>query len=91
MRPLIGHDHHKKSQTYSNLQTGFDEIHWPNGILDWHCHHMPKAGQLLVQEELGARENRQVLFLAKTECIDLSSLKRRGLSLRFQPQAQSRY
>ncbi len=27
----------------------------------------------------------------KTECIDLSSLKRRGLSLRFQPQAQSRY
>jgi hypothetical protein len=36
----------------------------------------------------------QLLFFylsEKTECIDLSSLKRRGLSLRFQPQAQSRY
>ena len=55
----------KKSQTYSNLQTGFDEIHWLNGILGWPCHHMPKARQLLVQEELGVRVNGQVLFWDK--------------------------
>ena len=55
----------KKSQTYSNLQTGFDEIHWLNGILGWRSHHMPKARQLLVQEELGVRVNGQVLFWDK--------------------------
>jgi hypothetical protein len=55
----------KKSQTYSNLQNGFVEIHWLNGILGWRSHHMPKARQLLAPEELGVRENRQVLFLNK--------------------------
>ena len=52
----------KKSQTYSNLNVRFDEIYWLNGILGWPCHHMPKARQLLAPEELGVRENRQVLF-----------------------------
>ena len=52
----------KKSQTYSNLQTEFDEIHWLNGILEWHCHHMPKAGQLLACEELRTREIERVHF-----------------------------
>jgi hypothetical protein len=56
-------NHQKKSQTYSNLQTGFDEIHWLNGILEWHSHHLPKARQLLAQEELGVRENDKSFFL----------------------------
>ena len=34
----------KKSQTYSNLYALFDEIYWISGILEWHCHRMPKAG-----------------------------------------------
>ena len=54
----------KKSQTNSNLNVRFVEIHWPNGILKWPCHHMPKAGQLLAQEELGVREKSTSPFFA---------------------------
>ena len=67
----------KKSQTYSNLQTGFDEIHWLNGIVGWPCHHLPKARQLLAWEELGVRENRQVLFFESVLDANLSSIRPR--------------
>jgi len=55
----------KKSQTYSNLQTRFNEIHWLNGILGWRSHHLPKARQLLAPEELGVRENDKSFFWNK--------------------------
>ena len=55
----------KKSQTYSNLNVRFVEIHWPNGILKWPCHHMPKARQLLAQEELRTREIEHTHFFGE--------------------------
>jgi hypothetical protein len=59
-------NHQKKSQTYSNLQTGFDEIHWLNGIFEWHSHHLPKARQLLAGEELGFEKIDKSLFCGKS-------------------------
>jgi len=49
----------------SYLNIRFDEIHWLNEILGWRSHHLPKARQLLAQEELGVRENDKSFFWDK--------------------------